>query len=451
MPAAIRKLRELIGSDRVVDDPAITARYLRDWTGRFGVDAGVVVRPQDTQQVSEVLSFCHEAEIAVAPQSGNTGLVGGSVPRSPDQVVLSLSGLAGNPAVDRDRRQILAGAGVTIGEVQRAAATAGLRYGVDLASRDSATVGGTIATNAGGLRVLRSGDTRAQLIGLEAVLADGTVLSHLDGHTRDNTGYHLPSLLAGSEGTLAVIAAARLRLLPLPAEPASVLVIGLKGSVAAVEMAGEVASIGTVTAIELMMPAGVELVVRKADLPPLFSADYGAYLLVETLESGLPAVAERLERRTGEQWDVAVAQDPSDAARLWSYRERHTEAIATVGTAVKMDVTLPLAAAADFLEQVPGLVAQVAPGSQMWLFGHIGDGNVHVNVTGVPDRDRTSVEAAVYGDVAARGGSISAEHGIGIAKREWLPLNRSQSELALFARIKRTFDPAGILNPGVIF
>ncbi|SDO70967.1 FAD/FMN-containing dehydrogenase [Nakamurella panacisegetis] len=440
-------LARIVGPDHVLTDDALTAGYLRDWTGRFGTTSGTVVRPADTAQVSEVLALCRAEGRTVVPQGGNTGLVGGSVPRD-QQIVLSLARLRGAPVVDAPRRQIVAAAGVTISTLQQAAVAAGFRYGVDLASRESATVGGTIATNAGGLRVLRSGDTRAQLIGVEAVLADGTVISHLDGHTRDNTGYHVPSLLAGSEGTLAVVTTARLRLLPVLGRPA-VALIGLADPAEAVVAAGRIASLPSVTAVELMLPPGLALVMQRLGFGRPLAADHGAYLVVEAVgDDPLSGVVGVIEQIPGA--DAVVAQDQADVARLWAYRDRHTEAIAMVGTAIKMDVTLPMSSLGSFLLDVPGAVAGVSPDARTWLFGHVADGNVHVNVTGADLAVADDIEDVVFHMVAAAGGSISSEHGVGLTKRPWLHLNRSVAELALFASIKRAFDPSGVLNPGVL-
>lgn len=450
MPNAtmVADLTEIVGSGHVLTEPDLTAGYLRDWTGRFGTTCGTVVRPADTTQVSAVLQWCASNEVPVVPQGGNTGLVGGGVPRR-DELVLNLSRMRGPIEVDTDRRQAQAGAGTTIGDLQHEARKAGLRYGVDLASRDSATVGGTIATNAGGLRVLRNGDTRAQLIGVEAVLADGTILSHLSGLTKDNTGYHLPSLLAGSEGTLAVVTAARFRLLP-PPPPSAVLLIGLPGAASAVTAAAALSGLISVTAIEFFMPDGLALVIERCSLPRPFDNAHGAYLVAETAADSLDAVAGALDERIPGAWDAVAGEDSGDINRLWAYRERHTEAIATLGSVMKMDVTLPMSAAADFLDEIDEQVQQVSPDAKVWLFGHLGEGSLHINVTGVPPVDQTPVQDLVYRRVAAADGSISAEHGVGVSKRPWLHLNRSAGELDLFRNIKLAFDPTGILNPDVL-
>jgi FAD/FMN-containing dehydrogenase len=334
--------------------------------------------------------------------------------------------------------------------VQAAARSAGWDYGVDWAARDTATVGGSVATNAGGLRVLRYGDTRAQLMGIEAVLADGSVVSHLGGLVKDNTGYDLASLLCGSEGTLAVVTAARLRLVPRYDER----VVALLAFASADEVIDAVGALRralpSLEAAELFLEDGLALVCSSFGLPrPLTSAP--AYLLVECAEHADPApsLAGAVDALGAAPLDVAVATDLPRRAELWRYREAHTDAINRLGPPHKLDVTLPAAAIASFLSEVPRRIDAVASGARTWLFGHAADGNVHVNVTGVaPDDER--VDEAVLSLVAALGGAISAEHGIGTAKRRRLHLNRSPAELAAMRAIKHALDPRATLNPNVL-
>lgn len=433
----------------MLTDPELVASYTTDWTGRFEGATAVVVRPTAVEEVAEVLARCHEARVAVVPQGGNTGLVGGGVPLA-GELVLSLCGLRRLELVDGVALQVTAGAGVTIEALAAHAAGAGLAYGVDLASRASATVGGTIATNAGGLHLLRWGGTRQQLVGVEAVLADGRVLSHLHGLPKDNTGYDLAGLLCGSEGTLAVVTAARLRLVPRYPNRV-VALVGMPDVHTAVEaVASWRRTVDGIDAAELFLADGLDLVCEVEGRPRPFGRAWPAYVLLEAsghedptdaLGSAVSAVAA--------VGDVAVAADVHGRAELWSYREAHTTAINTLGPPHKLDVSLPLDRLARFAAEVPQVVAEVAPEARTWLFGHVGDGNLHVNVTGVaPTDDR--VDDAVLRLAAASGGSISAEHGIGTAKRRWLHLNRTPAELAAMAAIKRALDPAGILNPHVL-
>jgi FAD/FMN-containing dehydrogenase len=321
---------------------------------------------------------------------------------------------------------------------------------VDLGGRDSATIGGNVATNAGGLRVLRYGDTRAQLLGVEAVLGTGAVVSHLGGLVKDNTGYALAPLLCGSEGTLGVVTAVRLRLVP-PAPNAVVAILGFGDAAAAVAAAQALRRTLTVlSAAELMLQDGVDLVCSALGLPPPLPGRHGAYLLIEASDAAdpAPALADAVASLAGVD-DAAVATEPARRSALWRYREGHTEAVNTRGAPHKLDVTLPAPVLAEMVGRLPGVVHSVVPAAQVWLFGHVGDGNVHVNVTGV-DAGDDRVDEAVFEAVAAAGGSISAEHGIGTAKARWLHLNRSADELATFAAIRRALDPDGILNPRVL-
>jgi len=334
---------------------------------------------------------------------------------------------------------------VTIAELRAHAARAGLEYGVDLAARDSATVGGTVATNAGGIQTLRYGPTRAQLLGLEAVLADGTVVSRLGGIQADNTGYDLTQLLAGSEGTLGVITAARLRL--WPADPPTLTVLaGLPGIEAAAALAVRISSlVPGVRAAEYFEAAGLALVRAHTGLPAPLGRDYPAYLLVDA--AAAQDDAERLVVLP-ELADAAVAMDSQARAALWAYRERHTESISAAGVPHKLDVALPAARLAAFRAELDEIIAKLD--ARAIVFGHIGVGNLHVNVLGPgPDDDRA--DDAVLRLAAEHGGTISAEHGIGRAKAAMLPLSRSPAEIAAMRAIKHALDPAGLLNPGVLF
>lgn len=442
----IERLRDLVGEQHVVTDPGVTASATVDWTGRFQGATGAVIRPATTDELAAVVACCTAAGAALVPQGGNTGLVGGSVPLH-GELVLSTTRLTAIRDVDAAAGQLTAEAGATIATVQAAASRAGWAYGVDWAARDTATVGGSIATNAGGVHVLRHGDTRRQLAGIEAVLADGSIVSHLGGLEKDNTGYDLAGLLCGSEGTLAVITAGRLRLVPRAGERVVALVafVGLADAVAAAALARRVLS--SLVAAELFLADGLALVCQSFDLAAPFAVPAGAYLLLESADSvdrtdELAAVVARFDGVV----DVAVATEPARRTALWRYREAHTEAINGLGPPHKLDVTLPGPALAGFLADVAGVVAGVAPAGRTWLFGHAGDGNVHVNVTGVEPGD-DAIDDAVLTMVVARGGSISAEHGIGTAKRRWLHLVRSRAELRAMRAVKDALDPNGTLNP----
>jgi FAD/FMN-containing dehydrogenase len=445
----LEELGAAVGPAHVVVDPEMMTSYGIDWTGRFRGHPSAVVRPGDGAEVAAVVAVCKEAGLALVPQGGNTGLVGGGVPLA-GEVVLSLRRLAGVTDVDPLGGQLSAGAGTTVADVQAAAAAAGWAYGVDLASRDSATMGGTIATNAGGLQVLRHGSTRAQLVGFEAVLGRGETVSHMGGLMKDNTGYDLGALLCGSEGTLGVVTAARVRLVPQSPERVTS-IVAFSSTAAAVDAASLLRRfLPELQSLELFFQPGLDLVCRSTGAPGPFLGEHRAYLLAEAAAQSdpMPALAAVLDSVAGVE-DVAVATDSARRAQLWRYREGHTEAINTLGAPHKLDVTLPAPRLAAFLDHVGDVVRGADPNATTWLFGHVGDGNVHVNVTGV-EPDDLSVDDRVMHYVAELGGSISSEHGIGTAKRTWLHLNRTDAELAAFRRLKTALDPAGILNPNVL-
>ena len=453
-PLAAR-LGAVVGVAHVLTDPDVVGGYTTDWTRRFCGPAALVVRPGTTREVAEVLRACHDARVPVVVQGGNTGLVGASVPPSDatvHPVVLSTARLAEIGPVDVHAGQVTAGAGATLAAVHAAARAAGLMFPVDLAARESATIGGMVATNAGGVHVLRYGTMRRQVLGAEAVLADGSVLRHLGGLVKDNTGYDWPQLLVGSEGTLGVITAVRLRLVPRRPERA-VAVVGVDSTAAAVALTAEIRGhTDGLSAAELFYDDGLELVCRHAGMEPPFSQRRAAYLLVEVEahRDALEELAAALAAAGVDDEVTALAGDEAGIARLWAYRERHTEAISGAGVPHKMDVTLPIGALAEFVPAVRNAVEQVWPGATVVLFGHVGDGNLHVNVVGPPPEDET-VDGTVLELVAHLGGSISAEHGVGRAKVAWLGLSRTRAELAAMRALKRALDPDGLLNPGVLF
>jgi FAD/FMN-containing dehydrogenase len=448
----LRSLAGIVGESHVLTGDA-TAGFAQDWTGRFAGRTPVVVRPRNTAEVAAVLALCTDAGLAVVPQGGNTGLVGGGVPRH-GEVVLSLTRLDRLGPVDQEAAQVTAGAGVTLRQVSEA--DPDLDLGILIASRDSATVGGAVATNAGGVRVLRFGPMRAQLRGIEAVLADGTVVSHLAGLVKDNTGYDYPSLLAGSEGTLAVITQARLRLVPRLRDTVTALAgVGGLGEVHALARRAVREVPGLVSA-EFFTSAGLDILVAHAGLaPPLpgkpspASGRRGpgsaAYLL---LEASGPGALDDLAGVIGDR-EAAVGETAADRARLWAYRERHPEAAGFLGVPIKLDVSVPAAQWVRLASSAAAVVAEVDPGAAVITFGHVADGNVHVNIVPAAAADGRH-EDAVFSFVASLGGSISAEHGIGALKARWLPLARTEAERRLFGRIRSALDPAGTLNPNVL-
>ncbi|MBS1846812.1 MAG: FAD-binding oxidoreductase [Actinobacteria bacterium] len=444
-----RELRDIVGPTGVVVDADLTRRYRTDWTGRFSADSAVVVRPGDDDQVAAVVALCGEQGITIVPQGGNTGLVGGSVPLH-GELVLSTERLCGIDEVDATVGRITAGAGTPLASVQQAALAAGWRYGVDIASRDSAAIGGTVATNAGGLHVLRHGATRVNLAGVAFVDGTGAVHAMNRATLRDNTGYHLPSLLCGSEGTLGIITSVRVLLVPDHRCRTTALVRFPDPRDAAVAVESVRGTLASAEAAEVFFAPGLELVCRAFSLPRPFAETDGGYVLVEVADADdrTESLAAAVESMSGVA-DVAVAADTSGRERLWRYRERHTEAISTIGVPHKLDIAVPPGTLAEFVERVPAVIAAVDPHATAWLFGHGGEGAIHVNITG-PPVDDDATDDAVLALVTDLGGSISAEHGIGTAKRHWIPRIDSAADRTLRAHIKAAFDPYGIMNPAVL-
>lgn len=444
-------LRAIVGDRHCLTDAALRASYETDWTRRFSGSALAVVRPGTVDEVAAVLRACTSSGVGVVPQGGNTGLVGGSVPRG-GEVVLSLLRLNTVGDVDTDAGEVTVGAGTTLASVQAAAQSAGWEVGVDLGARDSATIGGMVATNAGGVNVLRHGPMRRQLFGFEAVMADGTILRRLPGMPKDNTGYDLGGLLAGSEGTLAVITQVRLRLVPQLAHRA-VAVAGFTDAASAVAAAARMRrELGSVLALELFTDAGMALVMLHASVAAPFNVRRPVYLLIEAGSDetdptdGLVATLEAFDLGDA----AAVATDPGGRHRLWQLRERHTEAVNAEGVPHKLDVSVPLARYAEMVDRAPLVVAAVDADARTIVYGHVGDGNVHVNVLGLASDDG-SVDDAVLELVLELGGSVSAEHGIGVAKVDWLVRDRGEDAVDAMRAIKAAWDPGNILNPGVLF
>jgi FAD/FMN-containing dehydrogenase len=420
----LQALAAAVGEANVLTGEA-AAPYLTDWRKRYRGRAQAVVRPGATAEVAAVVRACIAARAPMVPQGGNTGLVGGSVPSRPGLVVVSTSRLDRLGPVDRQARQVTAGSGVRVADLQRHAAAAGLAYGVDLASRDTATVGGTVATNAGGIRVVRHGDTRAQVLGVEAVLADGTVVSDLAGLPKDSAGYDLSGLLVGSEGTLGLVTAARLRLVePLPAGRTTVLA-GLRSVVDALGLLDQ----PDLLAAEVVVGPAMDLVCSALGLPFPLADRWPVYVLLET--AGTPRLAA----------DSDAVVDP----RVWQYRERQTEAVATLGVVHKLDVAVPL----DRLDELVAALPDAWAPYDGYVFGHLAEGNLHVEVAGAPPGD-ADVDGRILRLVASMGGTVSAEHGVGTAKTEWLGLCRSPAQLAAMRRIKDALDPDHRMNPGVL-
>lgn len=403
-----------------------------------------MVRPADTVEVAAVLGACAAGGVAVVPQGGHTGMVGGGTPRE-GEVVLSLGRLQELEPVDTAAAQVTAGAGVTLERLQRHARAAGLDFPVDHGARSAATIGGMVATNAGGSLAVRYGTMRAQVAGLEAVLPGGEIVTRLAGLLKDNAGLDLPGLLVGSEGILAVVTRARLRLVPRRARRVTAL-LGLESMEEALVVLGRLrAAVPSLEAADYFQQTGLQLVRERLGVAAPFPQDYPVYLVVDCAadrdpSEELAAVAELVPAS-------AFAADEAGRRALWLYREAHNETLRALGLPLKLDVSVPVPAIAVFERELRALLERLVPRATLVFYGHLGDGNAHVNILDTEPRT-DEVEEAVLRLVAELGGSISAEHGVGVAKAHRLGLCRSEAEIALMERLKRAFDPAGMLSPG---
>ncbi|WP_051966602.1 FAD-binding oxidoreductase [Kitasatospora mediocidica] len=462
LPAALAALRSVLGPGDVLDPADPAAGFVRDERGLLPARPAAVLRPRDTAQVAAAVAVCARYAVPVVPFAGGTGLVGGAVPLGDrEQVVLSVRALDRIRSVDPADFALTAEAGCIVADVQQAAADAGLLFPLRLASEGSCRIGGTVATNAGGSNVLRYGMTRELVLGLEAVLPDGRIWHGLRALRKDNTGYDLKQLLIGSEGTLGVVTAATLRLFPAPRHRAVALLALPRLSVLTPLLACARDLLeDRLSALELFTRTGVELLL--AHVPGTrdpFGARYPAYVLVEATATrdgtGLAAQLEEFLTEATERGlvtDAVPALDHPQAQALWALRESLPEAEKRAGGAVKHDVGVRLSAVADFVTAAEERLTQRHPALRANVFGHAGDGNVHVNVlaNGLASAgiDRAEVSALVHQVVAEFGGSISAEHGIGVFKADALLAAKSPLELALLRTVKDALDPQGIMNPG---
>ncbi len=461
----LEQLSATVGDANVLTEPVDTASYLTDWRKRYTGRAQAVVRPATTDEVAAVVRLCVQAHAPIVPQGGNTGLVGGGTPDDSGRaILLSLGRMNRVRTVDPVNNTITVEAGCPLQRVQEAAAEAGRLFPLSLAAEGTATIGGNLSTNAGGTQVLRYGNARELALGLEVVLPSGELWDGLRGLRKDNTGYDLRDLFIGAEGTLGVITAACLKTFPLPRGEGTALlaVRSVEAALALLEVAQSIAG-PALTGFELFSDLCLELVERH--FPPHRSPLAGRspyYVLLQLSDHESDAHAAALLQAVAEQaierdlaTDAALAQSVAQARGLWALREFISEAQAAEGTNIKHDIAVPISAIARFVAETNALLAQQLPGIRMVIFGHLGDGNLHYNVSppvGASDAEFVARQPAVYrlvhDQVARHAGSISAEHGIGQLKRVEIQRYKSPVELALMRRLKETLDPLGIMNPG---
>jgi FAD/FMN-containing dehydrogenase len=456
------RLAALVGREQVLTQPQDTAPYFIDWRKRYRGEAECVVRPASTAEVSNVVRLCAHEGVALVPQGGNTGLCGGSVPTGAGrEIVLSLARMNRIREIDALNDTLTAEAGCVLAEIQRAADEAGRLFPLSLGAEGSCLIGGNLSTNAGGVNVLRYGNARDQVLGLEVVLPDGRVWNGLRGLRKDNTGYDLKQLFIGAEGTLGVITAAVLKLYPRPSAGATAW-IAVASPARAVELLAYLrARLGDrLSAFELVSRACLDAVLAHAPgtRDPL-PARHSWYVLAELADGGDPATLQALIERAlldcaehGELEDVALSHNEAQARALWRIRDTIPEA---QFRNVKHDVSVPVSRVPALIERASAALEAEFPGVRVYAFGHIGDGNVHFNV-GMGDAAATdelisrqeAVNRVVYDLVDALGGSISAEHGLGQLKREEIRRHKDPLELELMRTLKGALDPLGLMNPG---
>jgi len=466
-PALIRRFAEITGAAHALTEPADQMPYLREWRDLYSGNTPLVLRPGSVAEVSRILNLANDERIGIVPQGGNTGLSGGQIPDARGtEIVVSLSRLRAVRNVDAEGGAMTLEAGITLAEAKAIAKNAGRLFPLSLASEGSCQIGGVLATNAGGVAVLAYGSARHLALGLEVVLANGEVWNGLRALKKDNTGYDLRDLFIGSEGTLGIITAATLKLLPRPAGTATALVaLDSPDAVARLFRMAEEQIGGALTAFEfwpdIAMRFALEFLASARDP---FAVRPAWYVLIEasSSESGERATRQ-LERLLVSAAEVGVAQDAVLAASLqqsrdfWRLRESLSEAQKPQGGSIKHDISVPLARIPDFLAAARRIVEEICPGARPVPFGHFGDGNIHYNISQPEGMDRAAYLAlwprmneAVHGLVAEMGGSISAEHGIGQLKRAALVRHKSPVEIGLMRSIKAALDPNGIMNPGKV-
>ncbi len=432
----LTQLKSVLGDTNVLTSADVMAAYCQDWSGQLRSTPIAVVTPHQAEQVVDVLRIATEFDIAVVTQGGNTSLVGGAVGGDWPHIILSTRKLRERMDFDATTRQLTVSAGYTISEVQAFARSVGLEYRVDLASRDSATIGGTVATNAGGIRVIAHGMTRAQVLGIEMVLSDGEVLDHLNSLPKDNTGPDVTGLAVGSEGTLGVITAVRVQL-HSPRVAVWTALVPMQSVDAAIAFCQPL--IPQLLAAELFSARAANEVAAFKNITSLPSTSEW-FLLVEG-DGEMPIDALPA--------DAMVATQSSDVEKFWMYRELQTEVISHHSSVIKIDVSVALSELNDFVENVKSTALDLGHvEDDVYFFGHVMDGNLHIAIANCVDHHELS--DSVIALVVEAGGAISAEHGIGQLKNQYLPLVRTGRELELFWSVRRAFDPTGLMNPHVL-
>jgi D-lactate dehydrogenase (cytochrome) len=463
-PALLARFAAIVGVKNAVTDPDLKAPYLVEMRHLFQGHTPMVLRPSSAGEVSAILKLANDTLTPIVPQGGNTGLVGGQIPHH-NEIVLSLNRLNRIREVDPTSNTMTCEAGVTLQRAREAAAAVDRLYPQLLPSEGTCTIGGNLATNAGGTAAVAHGVARAHALGLEVVLADGRVLNNLNKLKKDNTGYDLKNLFIGAEGTLGIITAAVLRLVPRPraVETAYAGVASAQAALELLSLATQRAG-GDITSFEIMTRRGIELVLEHgAGCRDPLASPHPWYVLIELSSQQREGLREAMEdllaqaMERGLVADGTIADSLEQAKAFWRIREMFGEVQGHAGGSIKHDLSVPIAAVPAFIAEADAAVTALIPGSRPLPFGHLGDGNIHYNVSQPVGADKAEflrrwddVNAVVFAVVKKYGGSISAEHGIGVIKRDLLPSVKDPVALDLMRGLKALLDPNGILNPGKV-
>ena len=464
-PEVVERLKSVVGRAGYLDDPSDIAPFCKSWRDGWIGRVPIVLRPQTTEQVAAIVRICAQMRVGIVPQGGNTGLTGGGQPHCDlSEVVVSTSRMSRIRAIDTINDTMTVEAGVVLKEIHNAASRAQRLFPLSLGAQGSCQIGGNISTNAGGVQVLRYGNTRELVLGLEVVLPNGSVWNGLRGLRKDNTGYDMKQLFIGAEGTLGIITAAVLRLFPMPSASETAW-IGLASPAAGVALLAHMRTrLGdTVSAFELICRPIIDLLLAgvAGHEDPMRSI-HPWYVLMEVTSQGPPgALHEPLSEAlvdahtAGLFADALIAASGAQSAKLWSLRESLTEAQASAGGSIAHDVSMPVSRIPEFIERADKALAAAYPGLRPCAFGHVGDGNIHYNPVrplawdGARLRsERFGINRIVHDIVAELGGSISAEHGVGRARLAELARYKQPVELEMMRAMKRALDPDGIMNPG---
>ncbi len=459
----LEELKKIVGPAGWTTDAAKLEPHLSEPRGLVTGRTSIMLSPDSTEQVSAIVSTCAKAGVSIVPQGGNTGLCGGATPDdSGNQVLLSLSRLNQIRSIDADDFSMTVEAGCVLANVQDAASNVQRLFPLSLGAEGSCQIGGNLSTNAGGVNVIRYGSARQQVLGLEVVLADGTIWNGLRALRKDSGGYDMKQIFIGSEGTLGIITAATLRLFPAHAENC-VALVAVKSTTAAMRLLSRsrIACSDQIVAFEMMTDTAFDLAIRHGnDVRSPFAESYPCYALIDVASDGEDSALELALSEAisdGEVLDAVIAKNSNEAEQLWRIRHAIPWAQGKEGVSIKHDISVPIGRIDDFMRHAASAILQQIPDARIVAFGHLGDGNLHYNISqpigADPDDFRkvaVAASKAVYDLVADMGGSFSAEHGVGVLKKAYLHAYRSSEELDLMRTLKQAMDPQNTLNPGKV-